>query len=68
MSCHVGLSENRVPLNPLVNHHFPYEKYHLGVCTIFRQSHVMSYSCKPAIKEYPVYALVTKPFRSGHLG
>ena len=26
----MGLSENRVPLNPLVNHHFPYNKCHLG--------------------------------------
>ena len=29
---YMALSENSVPLNPLLNHHFPYSKYHLG-CT-----------------------------------
>ena len=25
-TCHMGLSENSVPLNPMVNDHYPYEK------------------------------------------
>jgi hypothetical protein len=38
----MGLSENRVPLNPWVNHHFPYNKC-LFWGTIFRQTHILSY-------------------------
>ena len=27
ISCYMGLSENSVPLNPMVNYHYPYEKW-----------------------------------------
>ena len=41
----MGVSENSVPLNPMVNDHYPYEKMaiSLGVYTIFRHTHIQMY-------------------------
>ena len=35
----MGLSENRVTLNPQVHHHFPQENGHVGVYPSIRQTH-----------------------------
>ena len=39
---HMGVSENSVPLNPMVNDHYPYEKwlFHWQYIPIFRQTHM----------------------------
>jgi hypothetical protein len=35
LKLHVSLSENSVALNPLDDHHFPYENSYLGVFSVF---------------------------------
>ena len=40
MGINVGVSENSVPLNPMVNDHYPYEMAIIGIYPIFRQTHV----------------------------
>ena len=38
----MGVSENSVPLNPMVNDHYPYQMaISLGIYPIFRQTHIL---------------------------
>ena len=37
---HLGVSENSVPLKPMVNDHYPYEMAIIGIYPIFRQTHM----------------------------
>ena len=36
----MGVSENSVPLNPMVNDHYPYWMAIIGIYPIFRQTHI----------------------------
>ena len=41
----MGVSENSVPLNPMVNDHYPYKMaISLGIYPIFRQTHITTKS------------------------
>ena len=37
---YLGVSENSVPLKPMVNDHYPYEMAIIGIYPIFRQTHM----------------------------
>ena len=47
----MGVSENCVPLNPMVNDHYPYlMAISLGIYPIFRQTHIYHMENKTCLK------------------
>ena len=44
--CHMGLSENRVPQNPMVDSHILHQSNYLGAYLIFRHNHITLDSAK----------------------